>query len=68
MTSTQPAEPQQLRFYKVREVAQITRQSEWGIRRLIRSGQIPAVRHGKFLLVPVDGFEAYLAALPRVGE
>jgi excisionase family DNA binding protein len=39
-------------YFTVREAARLLRMSEAHLRTLIRWGQIPAVRRGRFLLIP----------------
>ncbi len=53
------------RFLLVDEVAAELRTDEWAVRRLIRRGELAALRHGRRYLVAPADLDAYLAALPR---
>jgi excisionase family DNA binding protein len=50
------------RFLTPQEVADLLRVSSMTVYRLIKSGEMPAVRVGKAFRIPEDELDAYLAA------
>ncbi len=44
------------------EIAQATGLPEWTIRNAIKRGQLPSVRIGRRILVPVQAFEDWIAS------
>jgi excisionase family DNA binding protein len=52
-------------FYTVKEVMALLQISEPTARRLLDSGQIPAVRVGELIRIPKEGLEASLETYKR---
>ena len=59
---TSGPERPRLRYLTVAEVAETMRVSKMTVYRLVRGGELPAVRVGRSFRVPQDALEAYLAA------
>jgi excisionase family DNA binding protein len=54
------AQPSQLRFRTVAEVASLMRVSKMTVYRLVHSGELPAVRVGRSFRVPEKAVHEYL--------
>lgn len=67
MDTTQKTQAHTARAFTVSEFAETYNLSTIHTRRLIRRGELPAVRVGVKVLVPVDAAEAWFASLPVVG-
>lgn len=52
----------------VRDASLVTSLSEFEIRSLVNAGTLPAVRHGKRILIVFADLSAYINALPKVVE
>lgn len=52
--------------YRMPEVAEQLSISERTVRRLIKQGDLPAVRAGSATLIRVDDLKAYVASMPPV--
>ena len=52
----------------VRDAVALSSLSDWEIRELANKGIIPAVRHGRRILIDFAGFEAWLKGLTPVTE
>jgi excisionase family DNA binding protein len=50
----------QRRVYRMRELCEAFRISDFTARRLMKQGKLPYVKLGKLLLIPADGAEALL--------
>jgi excisionase family DNA binding protein len=62
MARTSTGEFSQARFLTVQEVAQLMRVSTMTVYRLIKSGELPAVRVGRSFRMRDDDVDAYLGA------
>lgn len=54
--------------HSVRDAAVLTSISEWEIRQAINKGALPARRLGRRLLILSSDLQAWLEAMPRVGD